>query len=633
METHQPREEFLHALEGKLHYDLKQLAFCTHYSWFGVVKKERLGVEQVHLFYNGQPALLSPNLLTFHIDIPGGGSEWQKTRKNQALYVEEDDGRGFTGRMAFLDSDILCYSVSLSEASIASEIRGTLLIPATEPALERFASYDTGRRQLLIQTRMPRSDPRDPDESHPLTLCVRVPEAFTCTKAIADGMECPDLANGVDVCGVGALVISFIAERGALGGGEHPFVIGIGEGPAADRIVGRMDETYALGAGAALFASTSWLNDALSSFSSKGISKKLHSHHAKAAYQLLSNAKAPRGLISRYAAFPSRGAHCAHFLWDSCFVSQGLAQFNERLATDALLALCENQEDDGKIPQFVCATWRRPGAAQPPLIAWAAWNLYQRFGDRELIERVYEPACRFVEWWFDKRDEDNDGLAEYFDGSESGCEDSPRFDDGPAAAIDLNSYLNREMRLLARMAPLLGRIVDEPMWERRAGEHEKLIYSRLYDHEDGIFYDRLVGSDRFHKVLTPASFMPLWCDIKLPKGRANDIIARYLTNPKHFFGARPFPSVAYSDRRYDPEHGWRGPVWPHIAWVMTEILRYHGFRREYDEAVRRLLEMMTQHQDLSELYSSSTGKPLGVTAMGRSCAVFMMLCRPAAQDS
>lgn len=626
MGTHQLHQEYLDALEGKLHFDLKQLAFCTHYSWFGVVKKERLGIEQIHLFYNRNAALLSPNLLTFHMDGPDGGSEWQKTRTNSALVVEEHDGRGFAGRMAFLDSDILCYSMGLGDESEAARVRATLLLPATDPRLERRARYDKAEHRLAVETRMPRTDARDPDPSHPLMLFLTVPEAFSDVRAIADGAECPELADGVEIVVEGALVITFSAEREAIGASEHSFVLGIGEGPTADRIGERMRRIYSTGIDAAVSASADWLDKALDQFSFEGVPKRFRSHYAKAVYQLLSNTKTPRGLISRHAAFPSRGSYCCHFLWDSCFVSQGLAQFNERLAEDALLALCENQEEDGKIPHFVCATWNRPGVSQPPLIAWAAWNLYERFGNKELLRGVYGPVCRSIDWWFTKRDEDKDGLAEYSDGLESGWDNSPRFDSGSIAAVDLNCYLNREMRLLARMAPILGRNNEVADLVNRADGHAKLIKSRLFDPEDGLFYDRLVSEDKLHKVLTPASFMPLWCDIKVSGDVANEMIAKYLTNPKHFFGARPFPCVAYSDRNYEPEQWWRGPVWPNIAWIMTEILRKQGLQRERDEAVRRLLDMMTHAEDLSELYSSSTGKPLGATALGWTCAVFMMLC-------
>ncbi len=193
--------------------------------------------------------------------------------------------------------------------------------------------------------------------------------------------------------------------------------------------------------------------------------------------------------------------------------------------------------------------------------------------------------------------------------------------------VDLNSYLNREMRLLARMAPILAKDRDAAEWERRAEDHAKLIYAKLYDPEDNVFYDRLVGEDRFHKVLTPASFMPLWCEVKLPADLPADMINKYLINPKHFFGSRPFPTVAYSDRRFDPEQWWRGPVWPNIAWTMTEVLRIHGFHRERREAVRRLLDMMVHGGELGELYSASTGRPLGAAGYAWTCAVLMELCR------
>ena len=103
------------------------------------------------------------------------------------------------------------------------------------------------------------------------------------------------------------------------------------------------------------------------------------------------------------------------------------------------------------------------------------------------------------------------------------------------------------------------------------------------------------------------------------------MIIKYLINPRHFFGSRPFPCVAYSDRNYHPEKWWRGPVWPNIAWIMTEVLRIHGFERERKEAVRRLVEMIERGGVPNELYSSATGKPLGTDGLCWTCAVFMDL--------
>lgn len=625
MEEEQVSGEFLDTLKGKLHFDLTQLAFCTQFSWFGVVKNERLGIEQLHLFYNRNPRLLSPNFLTFYIDEPAGGSEWQKKRTNQPLYVEEEGDQGFSGKMAFLEPDILCYSAKLQPRSTATQVHATIHLPATDPRLERCAVFDTLTRRLTIETRAPRTDARDPDPDHPLTICIIIPEAFNEIGATADGVEVPYIGSGAEITTSGALVFNLTADKKGLVSGEQTFVVGIGEGPTADKIAERVSRIHGAGSESAIAASRAWLAKSLDQFSFSGVPKNLRVHFAKAIYQILSNTKTPRGQISHHANFPSRGTYCCHFLWDSCFVNLGVVQFNERLAEDFLVALCETQEPDGKIPHFVCVTWNRPGASQPPLIAWSAWMLYEQFGNKEFLRDVYEPLCRMVEWWFEKRDDDYDGLIEYLDGLESGWDDSPRFDKGRIAGIDLNAYLNREMRLLAKMAPVLGRDHEAIEWEKRAAEHAKRMYERLFDPEDGVFYDRLVVEDQLHKVLTPASFIPLWTEIKLPAGLAREMIAKYLINPKHFFGARPFPVVAYSDQNYQPEKWWRGPVWPNIAWVMTEILRLHGFEKEYWEAKRRLLDMMTANEELSELYSSSTGKPLGATALGWTCAVFMKL--------
>lgn len=121
--------------------------------------------------------------------------------------------------------------------------------------------------------------------------------------------------------------------------------------------------------------------------------------------------------------------------------------------------------------------------------------------------------------------------------------------------------------------------------------------------------------------------MPLWTGTQMPPRAAQEMIARYLVSPKHFFGSRPFPVVAYSEPTYDSDRWWRGPVWPNIAWAMTEILRIHGFTNQYREAVRRLVDMMVAHDELNELYSSATGEPLGAPGLCWGDAIFMDLAR------
>jgi hypothetical protein len=620
-------QEFGGALRGKLRFDSPQLAFCTQFSWFGIVKKDRLGIEETHLFYNRRPALLSPNLLTFRVEGPDGATERRKRHTNLPTAIEEEDGRGFAGRIAFLEPDIICYHATLDEDSEASLVRATFLLPATEPRFERRASFDPALRLLTVRTDTPATDDRDPDSYHSLTICLDVPEMFAVSSIIADGESVPASGGGFAFETEGPIVLTLTASAADLVGSEHTFIVGIGEGPSADKIESRMPRGRSVDSRATMKASETWLEKALDDFTFEGIPRRLRTHYAKAAYQILCNTKQPRGQIGRNAVFPSRGTYCAHYLWDACFTNLGVGQFNERLAEDYLIALCEAQEPDGKIPQFVCATWNRPGESQPPLIAWSAWRLYERFGNKELVRDVYEPLCRMVDWWFANRDADGDGLIEYQHALESGWDDSPRFDRGRIAGVDLNAYINREMRILARMAPVIARDSESAVWESRADEHAQRIRLRLFDPEDGLFYDRLVEEDRLHKILTPASFTPLWVGMSLPVEIVHRMIVKFLLSPRHFFGSRPFPVVAYSAPSYAPDKWWRGPVWPNIAWIMTEILRVQGFHRDYTVAVRRLVDMMTRHDELNELYSSATGDPLGAEGLCWGCAVFMDLAR------
>lgn len=604
-----------------MRFNSPQLAFCTHYSWFGVVDGDQLGIGQTYLFYNRVPALLSERFLTLHVARSTGESSRATTKTLQPLAIEQSDDRGLRGTLTFCDTDILCYHAELDPGSDIRCVRAEFHLPATDPSYDRMVRFDADRRVLVIETLMPRSDHRDPDENHPLTICVRIPDAFFLEDSTAARIS-GDWKTITD----GEVVLSFVATPKAMVG-EQTFVVGVGEGPTAQDIVRRTAEVGTPDSGSSKASSEKWLEEALCDFTFGRVPERLKSHYAKSVYQILSNTKAPRGRIGRLACYPSRGTYCAHYLWDACFTTLGVVQFNMELAKGFLSVLCENQEPDGKIPHFVCATWNRPGESQPPLIVWSAWRIYKQCKDTDFIRDLYEPLCRMVDWWFDNRDSTGSGLAEWSHRLESGWDNSPRFEQGRIAAVDLNSYLNREMRLLGKMAVVLGREDEAATWKARTEEHARKMRALLFDREDVLFYDRLVEQDRLYKVLTPACFMPLWTGVDVPPQVAHEMVVRYLLNPKHFWGAQPFPVVAYSDRNHMPETWWRGPVWPNISWVMAEVLRLRKFPEQHEEAIRRLVNMMVRHDELNELYSADTGKPLGAEGLCWGDSIFMVMAK------
>ena len=102
---------------------------------------------------------------------------------------------------------------------------------------------------------------------------------------------------------------------------------------------------------------------------------------------------------------------------------------------------------------------------------------------------------------------------------------------------------------------------------------------------------------------TAATWIPLWCGIA-DDDHAEQVIELVL-DPRHFATSLPFPSVARSDRDFDPDGYWRGAVWfDHATWAVEVLLRYRR-TEEALESARRLMEAPPDW----ECYNPFTGEP------------------------
>ena len=178
------------------------------------------------------------------------------------------------------------------------------------------------------------------------------------------------------------------------------------------------------------------------------------------------------GLIStrfyttREAMTPSKIHYVGVWQWDAYFHALAYRHVDKRLAQDQLRILLDHQREDGMIPDAVhdegivthLAFPVDADVTKPPLLAWAAWKLYEQDGDREFLDEIYEPIVRWNNWWFENNDPDGNGLCEYQHPYSSGLDDSPLWDDGmPVELPDLNTYLCLQQEALAKIASVIGR--------------------------------------------------------------------------------------------------------------------------------------------------------------------------------
>ena len=326
-----------------------------------------------------------------------------------------------------------------------------------------------------------------------------------------------------------------------------------------------------------------------------------------------------------FGTFPARSFYEGFWIWDNAKHVWGFMEWDIPLAKENIRILFHRQNPKtGQLP-FLLPDAHGP-SAQPPLFSWMAMELYRRDKDAAFLREIYPALAKWNRWWFAHSDKDGDGLPEWPDNLASGWDDSPRWDtdrkagigndSGAAryAAVDLNSFLVVDLRNLAAMANVLQLEAASKRWTEQADDLAKLVVGKLYDPSDNLFYDADTRGGVFNKILTPACFMPLWAGVPISKDKAAAMIEKYLLSERHFFGAYPFPTVAYSEARYDAAGSsgyWRGPIWlDQIVFMLRILDQYRSVLRtdSAEEARRRILGMVLKH-GFHENYNSQTGAP------------------------
>jgi glycogen debranching enzyme len=337
---------------------------------------------------------------------------------------------------------------------------------------------------------------------------------------------------------------------------------------------------------------------------------------------------------------PSKLHYVGVWQWDAFFHALAYRHVDRRLARDQIRILLDHQRPDGMIPDAVHDEGTvthltfpvDADVTKPPLIAWAAWKLYESDRDREFLDEIYEPVTRWNSWWFDRNDFDADGLCEYLHPFSSGLDDSPLWDEGmPVTSPDLNTYLFLQQEAMGRIASVLGLKDDAELWQGRAERMAQRLISRLWDPESGLFWPK--RGEKQILIPTPFSLFPLLTG-RLP-AQIVDRLVGHLTDEDEFWTRYPVPTVARSDPRYDPEQMWRGPTWVNVNYLLIEGLERSGRGDLASELRRRTLEMVMAHTDIYEYYHPETAAPgaRAASIYGWSAALFIDLALQASAQS
>ena len=284
--------------------------------------------------------------------------------------------------------------------------------------------------------------------------------------------------------------------------------------------------------------------------------------------------------------------------------------------------------------------------SQIPILAWGLERVYQRNGDKELVQQCLPRLEKFHDWYWRERDVTNIGMVTV--GSYSGEVQHARWEtfDYECNMDDLKlehhptrntsnegewygdmwvtgntSYLIMGEKSLVRLAEAIG---DEKMAARRRPFIDKAIKAMrkyMWDGEKGTFLSVKKNNMVKIPVITISSWLPLTAGVPTPEMAQR--MAEVLGS-KSWQLPLPVSTVDPGDPRYKSNSFWRGDTWPSTNYQIASGLAAYGHTNLAadiaDKTVANALE-----NGLSEHYDSSTGKPLGVKDYCMSATIATMM--------
>ncbi len=318
----------------------------------------------------------------------------------------------------------------------------------------------------------------------------------------------------------------------------------------------------------------------------------------------------PEGAMKRWWSTPDRVPHRHMWLWDSAFHSLAMNLIDPGMAHSFLRAVLDRvvtpeeaealgqPELAGMIPHCMEISGNHSTITQPPVLAWAMLENLKHHEPSDGLDEILERLSSYLQWDMDQRDWNDSHLLEWFiegdpdcRSGESGLDNSPRFDSATLLeAVDFSTLASNDMRCLAQLYRHVGDKERGYYWEDCADETEASIHEKLWNQEEGLYFDRMMSGD-LSEVKAVTGFLPLLLK-NLPPARVPKMQATLKSGD--FYTAARVPSVARSDPNFGTDM-WRGPVWYNLNYLIYRGLNYQECRDSARELRQNMIDIADKY--------------------------------------
>ncbi len=343
-----------------------------------------------------------------------------------------------------------------------------------------------------------------------------------------------------------------------------------------------------------------------------------------AGYTLWSCAVAPQGHLTRPSIFASKNGMIGIWSWDHCFHSLALADGHPDLAWAQFMAIFDQQDQSGALPDLVNDRLLSWSFCKPPVHGWILLRLLHTSSllTIERLHEIYPQLERWTNWWFNFRDSDADGIPQCNHGNDGGWDNSTVFAvRPPVESPEISAYLVLQMDFMAQAAARLGSFSQAAAWTARADA----LTTRLMDHfwRANHFVGVQVGTHTDIESQSLLLYLPLLLAKRLPLAVRESLIAR-LKTPGEFLTSFGLATENLKSPLYRSKGYWRGPIWPAPMLIIIDALMACG-EIEFASELRRRFCDLVNGSGMAENFDAHTGQGYHDFHFSWTASIFLTL--------
>ncbi|MGK7368609.1 MAG: amylo-alpha-1,6-glucosidase [Candidatus Halalkalibacterium sp. M3_1C_030] len=184
-----------------------------------------------------------------------------------------------------------------------------------------------------------------------------------------------------------------------------------------------------------------------------------------------------------------------------------------------------------------------------------------------------------------------------------------------------NTLLCQASRDLGQIAEWLGE--NAAPFHKQAMATANAINKKLWNEEDGIYFNYDLGADKQLPVFMLSGVLPLFAGIPSP-ARAEKIFEYLNTHNFARVGKSAFAVPGYdrNEPEFSPQRYWRGPIWINLNWLLFHGLSKYGYNR-YNRFIKRSVIELCKRSGFYEYYNPDDGRGYGASQFAWSSALLI----------